>query len=471
MKIAPKNFTAISERLFQIDLLKPGPPQTSWGNQSPRVNQLTELLDKEGCSLPPIYKEAYIDPVRNNADRILKFAKGESIVGAPDKLYAPVILETIFGPVYGHGPDSSVRKPLRRFQATVADLYRSFLDTERRIKAGIPMIEKIAPLATYLQLGEAGPFTIPASVMQPFVDSTVAVVSLPSAYRNDPLLWGLLAHETGGHDVQGADPGLLEELAIDVKGLFEGDQKELGELWAYWISEASSDVYGVLNIGPTFSLILTPFLSALMAQASSGRTKVPTVRSSSGANQDGTLDAHPTDLLRIDLAMGAIQALHQLDEDVKQVYLDTHETLAKLAAGGNTKILLQGTLSGKKDGTRMDGTYPLEVMRKAARRVGSHIVTAKLKTLGGNSIQDLETWDDADEKTADHISAALVDGRRIGELGDAAHMLAGAAISVLRKPDRYDVATDGLNAGLDHAIDSDPIWGKPGNQQSFDSSG
>ena len=460
MKITQKNLAAVAERIGRIDLLKSGPPTPPWGDQLPQLDQLTELLDREGSLLPLIYKDAYVDPVRESTDKILRFAKGESGPGMPDPLYIPVILETIFGPIYGYAPDSPVAEPLRRFQATVVDLFRSFLDSERRMHAGVPLIEKIAPLATYQRKAQYGPFTIPAGVMQAFTNSTVAVVSLPSAYRDDPLLWGLLAHETGGHDVQGADPGLLKELATHIRNLFDGDEKILGELWAYWISEASSDVYGVLNVGPTFSLVLTPFLSALMAQVSSGAMKVPAVRSSSGPNEDGTLDPHPTDLLRIDLAMGAIEALNHLNDDLKQAYLDTHETLSRMAAGGNTKILLQGALSTGKGGTDMSGVYSLADMRTAARRVGSHIVTTKLDALGGKSIQDLETWDDEDESTAERITEALGDGTAIGELGDAAHMIAGAALAVLREPSAYETATEGLIAGLDFAIDTDPIWGK-----------
>ena len=460
MKIAAKNLASLGGRLGEIDLLEFGPPEPPWGNQHPRLDQLTDLLDREGSLLPSIYKEAYVDPVRANSDKILRFAtSNESEPGLPDPLYKPVILETLFGPVYGHAPKSPVIKPLRRFQAIVVDLFRSFLDSERRMHANIPLIEKIAPLATYLQMAQAGPFTIPAGVMQAFTESTVAVVSLPSAYRNDPLLWGLLAHETGGHDVQGADPGLLQELATNIRDLFDGDRAILGELWAYWISEASSDIYGVLNVGPTFSLVLTPFLSALMAQVSAGGMKVPVVRSASGSNEDGTLDPHPTDLLRIDLAMGAIEALNGLDVSVKQSYLDTHEELAQLAAGGSTQIILQGSLSGKEAGTSMDGSYSLEEMRTAARQVGSHIVTAKLDTLGGKSIQDLETWDDEDEATAERICGALGGSTAIGELGDAAHMIAGAALAVLREPSTYETATSGLIAGLDFAIDTDPVWG------------
>src|SRR5207249_3564354 len=77
------------------------------------------------------------------------------------------------------------------------------------------------------------------------------------------------AHETGGHSVTHADPGLLDQLAASIPLAVAGTPASpsmprdlLTLLWSYWIDEASSDVYGILNIGPAFSINMAAFFSA-----------------------------------------------------------------------------------------------------------------------------------------------------------------------------------------------------------------
>ena len=69
---------------------------------------------------------------------------------------------------------------------------------------------------------------------------------------------------------------------------------------------------------------------------------------------------------------------------------------------------------------------PLPVAAKAARRVGRLIATRKLKALNNHSIQDIETWDDADEDTAQAIADEILKNRSVVGRGDDAQLLAGA---------------------------------------------
>src|SRR5262249_41005014 len=155
----------------------------------------------------------------------------------------------------------------------VSNLYRSFLSARRRSRAKFPLVETLPPLATFAHGGEGGPFTLPVDGVRELCGAKVGVVSLPSTYRDHPILWASLAHETGGPDVLPADEGLLSELAAGVAGLFGGGPLQpgkplsgpqlLGLLWGYWIDEAASDVYGLLNIGPAFGFSLAAFFAAL----------------------------------------------------------------------------------------------------------------------------------------------------------------------------------------------------------------
>src|SRR5262249_12023821 len=116
----------------------------------------------------------------------------------------------------------------------------------------LPLIETVPPLVTYAPTANQGPFTLPADSVQDMIGVPIGVVSLPGGYRLHPLLLPALAHECGGHDVLHADPGLLRELAAGAVKL-PHLPKGVGRLWAGWMDEAASDVYGLLNIGPSFA--------------------------------------------------------------------------------------------------------------------------------------------------------------------------------------------------------------------------
>jgi hypothetical protein len=98
-------------------------------------------------------------------------------------------------------------------------------------------------------------------------------------------------------------------------------------------------------------------------------------------------------------------------------------------------------------------------MQQAARNVGGFIATARLRALNGHSIQDIETWDDADEAKAQAIKKAMLEGQSVNTLGDDAQLLAGATLALLDQPARYDAVTRALDQALDRSFQSDPIWG------------
>src|SRR5262249_44891395 len=115
--------------------------------------------------------------------------------------------DTLVGAVRDLG-EIAYRKPLARFEAVVSNLYRSFLSEQQRSTVGLPLIETVPPLVTFAPTPDSGPFTLPVDAVKQLIGSTVGVVSLPGSYAPHPLLWPALAHETGGHDVLHADPGL-----------------------------------------------------------------------------------------------------------------------------------------------------------------------------------------------------------------------------------------------------------------------
>ena len=147
---------------------------------------------------------------------------------------------------------------------------------------------------------EAGPFTLPVDTIQGMFGGTIAAVSLPASFAPHPCLFASLAHETGGHDVLHADPGLLGELKEKVAQKFP----DYGELWAYWMDETAADVYGLLNYGPSYTYCMAFAFSAI--NTAYGSKELLHLDSYSSY---GTLDVHPTDVLRLGLAIGALNSM------------------------------------------------------------------------------------------------------------------------------------------------------------------
>ena len=415
------------------------------------------------AALPNVYRAAYVEPLEKNLASVLETENA-------------VLIETLAGAVYEHARQRGVTPQIQRFLAILSDLYRSFLSEKRRAKADFPLVEQLPPLATFKHEGDMGPFTIPVDDVSRLTGSAVGVVSMPATYRDHPFLWASLAHELSGHDVLHADPGLLPELEDGVRAFFGGgpigpggtlnQQQFLGFLWSYWMDEAASDVFGVLNIGPSFGLNLAVFFGALNAQGSRPRGNAPTLRTRSDPDQQGNLDPHPTDLLRLHLIVGVVESLQGLSQQRRDAYSADLLRLAEICAPGASRIELRGNILGGP-GVRIPvnatgaNAIPLTVMQNAARRVGSFIATATLSSLGRHSIQDLETWDDADEETALRIADAIGRGASITNSGDDAQMLAGMTLALFSNASLYQSATQLINDALTSSFSHDPIFGLP----------
>jgi hypothetical protein len=446
MAIDTDKFTQLCERLVRIGLDGSAPPELP--------SDVRREITDAAKFLPLTFRSAYVRPLLDGLD-------GRD-------LQDPVNLETFGGAVYDHNPKFGVSKELHQFLAVVSDFYRSFLSAKRRAMADFPLLEPtLPPLATFKNAGDFGPFTITAESTQSSIGVPLGVVSLPSVYKDDPILWASLAHETGGHDVIHADLELEPELAEDVRSLFgvsditsgqSLSQKQLqGLLWSFWIDETAADVYGILNIGPQFAVNLALLLAALGGS-------VPTIRSFSGPNQDtGLIDEHPTDILRIHVAIGVVQSLRGLSVATRQQYIDDLQALATLCAGGATEVQLQGNLPSSSSRSspivQLNESIDLSVMQQGAVSVGALIANTKATALGGHNIQELETWDDLDEQAAQRIATALAAGTAVDDMGDDAQVLAGATIALTAKPKSYDQVNPLIQQALAMSFKRDPIWG------------
>lgn len=465
MPVSEENFSQIFKRLAEVDLFGSGPPNVPWPGSQPTAEAFRAAIDPAASRLPLVYHGPYIDPLRQNLDQVI-----QALSGADD------ILETVGGAIYDHRVDG-IDPELDRFLAVISNFYRSFLDATKRAAAGFPQIsEQLPPLAMFQHDGQNGPFTLPVDAISSLFGGAVGVVSLPSSFRDHPLLWASLAHETGGHDCLHADADLLPELSKSVQTFFGGGaipahghitvNQFLGLLWSYWMDEAASDVYGVMNIGPEFGLNLVAFFAAMWERLKP--TGQPTLRTFSAAGQSGMLDPHPTDILRPYLVMGATQALQALSADRRDQYSQDLRTLAQITADGATTIRIQGRVPvGRSTSLPFNATLPMDVMQASALHVGSLIASSTLAALGENKIQALETWDDPDEDTARLIAQNMLADISVVGQGDDAALLAGATIAAFDQPAQYDTITARLNEALDASFATDPFWGTPRPDHAF----
>ena len=266
-----------------------------------------------------------------------------------------------------------------------------------------------------------------------------------------------------------ADAGLLEEMVKKVQARAVAALPHRGAImttaalnaliWSYWMDEAAADVYGILNMGPSFALNLAGFLSAYRARLR-GQTHAgdPFVGIDAEVQPGDIMDDHPIDLLRLYVAIGAVEGLKGLSAAKRNDYVASIEAVAKLVSIGVTEVGLHGIDQGRRQG-RPDTNMKLSDAVEAARKVGKMLATEKFAALNNHCIQDIETWDDSDEVAAQDVCARVLAGNSIVRTGDDAQLLAGVTLALLQKPELYDAATKLLNAALDDSFDQDPIWG------------
>jgi len=420
------------------------------GRPMPAPEELAHAVRAGAVLLPRAYVGPYVEPVEQGLDKLLTLAKAGRIRMSS--------VEIVTGGIVQHALGWPMATELRRFVAVISNLYRSFLDNSRRAAAGMPVLkEQLPPLGAFQHDGSDGPITIAVDLMNQFLGGSVGVVALPATFAAHPILWMALAHETGGHDVTHADEGLLEELAEGMPGAlkpFEADvglpEGQLALLWQYWMDEAAADIYALMNAGPAF------VENAAVVLAAMGGGTRPTLRLESRVGGKGLIDPHPTDILRLHLALGAIGTLRNFSE--------RETAMARIRAIGETfgqgeKITLEGLLPyGGQRAIPLAAEVPREAMGRAAEAVGRYIATVRLVTLGGKSIQAIESWDDEDEIHVATVRNAIAAGKPIDALGDDAQLLAAVSAAAIENPGEYDRLTSLLNAALDHSFDTDPVW-------------
>ena len=186
---------------------------------------------------------------------------------------------------------------------------------------------------------------------------------------------------------------------------------------------------------------------------------LPHLRTRSGPNGAGYLDPHPTDVLRVHLAIGVLESLRQLAGEVRARYVDDLTQIAAACTRGVTQITLVGAVPVRDTSIPIDVTVPLDEWQDAARQVGSLLADARVRAFAGHGIQDIETWDDVDEANAQAIRRGLLANRSVARLGNDAQLLSGATLALIDDPDLHEAVTARVGEALDESFRTDEIWG------------
>lgn len=469
MPVDLHRFKQLYERFFEVDFDGAVPGICVSLNSA---NTIRAATAKGAPFLPLVYQQNFHRPLDTKLPDIMSKLNQQVQSGERPPQYRALVLEALYGAVYQHGhrvTPVEARPQLKRFLAVVSNLYRSFVDADKRTAAGVALTTKTPPLALFQSVSD-GPFTIESDLMEEKFGLSIGIVSLPAAYRDHPALWCGLSHEVGGHDVVDADDGLAEEMIAKTRALLAPDfapRRKLDTatlnalIWSYWMEETAADVYGVLNMGPSFAINLAGFLAAFRAKRR-GQTEAgdPFVSIDTAVLPNGDMDVHPIDLLRFHVAVGAVEGLQGLSAARRNEYVAGIEAAANLVGIGVTEIGLRGRVTIDRDNKiEVNADMKLSDAAAAARKIGKMLATENFAQLNNHSIQDIETWDDADEDIAREICDRVLAGQSIVAHGDDAQLLAGVTLALLQKPELYEPATVLLNAALDDSFDRDPIWG------------
>jgi hypothetical protein len=263
------------------------------------------------------------------------------------------------------------------------------------------------------------------------------VVSLPPANATGGLVaWSTLGHETAGHDILHADTGLQPELARALRKNLQPLGAGLADYWSKRIDETSSDVMGLLNLGPAAGIGLVAYFRGLGA-AFADEAKL--------SNEGPKDDDHPADVLRGYLAA---------------------EVVALLKFKGNAAWADAIVKETDKDRgvIKLDGrTVSYAVARRSVKIVAQTLVQTKTKALENHALGEIQNWRDTDEVKVGLVRAALRSGAPLSATGGddkiyAAHIVAGAVIEACATGKGIPLLQSRMIGLLVTAHEENPSW-------------
>jgi hypothetical protein len=395
---------------------------------------LPQELDAAAAKFPPLYQQDFVDPFAASIRKLGQSKFNQILIGDPDREQTAGLMLDMAQAVLQRA-DGYQHAPTNGFQEVVSDLYDGFLSAEDRRGIKPPDRATTPPLVKWGN-PMSGPYTWPVDATTSF-GARAAVVNLPPGNARKGLMaWAALAHETSGHDVSHANVGLQDEMAQAVRAQVEKATPGLGDYWAARIDETSSDVMGILNMGPAPGIGLIAYFRGLNA-AFSGTASL--------RNDGPESDPHPADIVRGYLAAATVSLLN----------FSQATTWAAVISSQTDKDVTAITLEGQKITTTQ--------AKASAKAAASAIATTKFSTLGGHALSEIQNWNDSDEvkvaKVRPLLKTAADFSPILGVQIYAAHVVAAACMEALSGTGDIAVVFPRMIAALDALFDKNPSWG------------
>lgn len=411
-------------------------------------------------TLPKIYQEVFLDPLKNLVngkdydDLLYSFGGPEG----PLRDWLAVIHQRL------DGVKSDNLSATHAFEECMADLYDGFLSMEERKGIKPPDHQIVSPLVEWGR-SAWGPYIWPATLGNK-IGMKMSVVSMPPAYARNIALWAALGHETGGHAILHADDGLLREIGDTVANQILSHSSLSGETvsvngrnvplanyaasyWKHTIDEAASDVCGILNLGPAAGIGLAILLIPL--------------RNDTLSSAAPSLDGHPIDALRIFLAADVVRQLPELSVRRADQWANILESI--IEQYGESEKEFFGLYTTTSNGQILwDDKIPYDGMRQTVKIVAEAVAFTPLRSLEDHNLSDVNTWSNVDEDLTWRIVDDLMRGKipsleptPEGEEVYAAHLLAAAIIS-LAKSAEISTITKLTITSINILYDNNPVW-------------
>jgi len=236
-------------------------------------DQLRGRLHAARQKFPPLYQQEFVDPYIRNVDSLGRSGFTQILISDPGReREAGLLLDMAHAVLqFAEGFEKSATAA---FQQVASDLYDGFLSAEDRKAVQPPENATTPPLVKWGN-PQSGPYTWPVDATRVF-GAQAGVINLPPANAHKGLVaWAALSHEDAGHDILHAYAGLQDQLAEAVREAVtaSGVGHKLPEYWADRIDETSSDVMGILNMGPAAAIGIIAYFRGLNA-AFTGKPKL-----------------------------------------------------------------------------------------------------------------------------------------------------------------------------------------------------
>lgn len=362
--------------------------------------RLKNDLRQAASSLTDIYREAVSEPFLVFLNRLdpnefaQLFISDYRSLSKSDQVLRDIIQDIAAAIFANCGPRE--RCASSAFQEVVSDLYEGFMCEEDREGVKPPDKSILPPLVSWGRNPSDGPYTWTIAATSG-LGLKAPIVSLPAPHANGGLLgWTTLGHEVGGHDILDADTGLLDELKDRVySAVFrETQNKYFADYWRNCTGETASDILGILNMGPAAAIGLIGYFRAFNYRFNEEN---PVYRLRNKGDFD---DPHPVDVLR-----GFIAA-----DIVSQLQFSQAQEWSRIIKGEATRDLQDSITVIYGNSCWRVGN---DVAIKTAKIAANTIANARLESLEGHSLREIQNWTDYDERIRADIKTAIWQGKNL----------------------------------------------------------